>query len=130
MKNRQILSLALVVSVGAAFSTPLAASAGPPHVAPNEVGVLYHLDDAGPAKTDAQVAADLANAQAKTECLNLLRCGAIGTLKVRLGNSGEQVVAEREAAHTQPNWDASSRLGATPAASRANTNIARAASQT
>jgi hypothetical protein len=64
MKNRQVLSLALAVGAGVAFVAPFAVYAeGPSHFAPNEAGVVYHANEAGQAKSQAQVSAELADAQ-------------------------------------------------------------------
>ena len=77
MKNRQILSFALAAGVGGAFVTPLAVHAeGPSHFAPNEAGVVYHPAEAGAAKTDAQVAAELEAAQKQPNWDAAARLGA------------------------------------------------------
>jgi len=77
MKNRQILSFALAAGVGGAFVAPLAAYAeGPSHFAPNEAGVVYHPAEAGAAKTDAQVAAELEAAQKQPNWDAAARLGA------------------------------------------------------
>jgi hypothetical protein len=77
MKNRQILSFALAAGVGGAFVAPLAAYAeGSSHFAPNEAGVVYHPAEAGAAKTDAQVAAELEAAQKQPNWDAAARLGA------------------------------------------------------
>jgi len=77
MKNRQILSFALAAGVGGAFVAPLAAYAeGSSHFAPNEAGVVYHPAEAGAAKTDAQVAAELEAAQKQPNWDAAARIGA------------------------------------------------------
>jgi hypothetical protein len=77
MKNRQILSFALAAGVGGAFVAPLAAYAeGSSHFAPNEAGVVYHPAEAGAAKTDAQVVAELEAAQKQPNWDAAARLGA------------------------------------------------------
>lgn len=129
MKKRQVLPLVLAMGAGVAFIAPLVASAGPSHFAPNEAGVMYHPNEMGPAQSGAQVAADLANAQAKPEWAGMLRWGSMSTPKVGSGKSREEVLAELQAAQKQPNWDAASRLGAPIPVPKANTSTVRATAQ-
>jgi hypothetical protein len=119
MKNRQVLSLALAVGAGVAFVAPFAVYAeGPSHFAPNEAGVVYHANEAGQAKSQAQVSAELADAQKTPAGASMLRWGSMNTPKVGAAKSRAEVVAELEAAQKQPNWDAASRLGAPPASAQ------------
>lgn len=129
MNKRQVLPLVLAMGAGVTFLAPLVASAGPSHFAPNEAGVMYHPNETGPAQTEAQVAADLANAQAKPEWAGMLRWGSMSTPKAGSGKSREEVLAELQAAQRQPNWDAASRLGAPLPAPKGNTSTARATAQ-
>lgn len=130
MKNRQILSLALAVGAGAVFVAPFAAYAeGPSHFAPNEAGVVYHPAEAGAAKTDAQVAAELATARKTPDGASLLRWGSMSTPKVGASKSSAEVVAELEAAQKQPNWDAAARLGAPLPVPKSDASKARAQAQ-
>lgn len=111
MKNFQVLSLKLTLSVVAAVAAPMAAFAGPEHSASTEAGVVYHPDEAGPGRTRAEVAGELASAQATPEWASMLRWGVMGTPVAGTGKSREQVSAELQAAQKQPDWDAASRLG-------------------
>ena len=130
MKNRQILSFALAAGVGGAFVAPLAAYAeGSSHFAPNEAGVVYHPAEAGAAKTDAQVAAELEAAQKQPNWDAAARIGSMGTPTVGASKTRTEVVAELEAAQKQPNWDAAARLGAPLPAPKADTSKARAQAQ-
>ena len=132
MKSRpsQILSLVLAVGAGAALVAPLAAYAeGPSHFAPNEAGVIYHPAEAGAAKTDAQVAGELADARKTPEGASLLRWGTMSTPKVGAAKSRAAVIAELEAAQNQPNWDAAARLGAPLPTPKADTGKPRAQAQ-
>ena len=130
MKNRQILSLAFAVGAGAAFVAPFAAYAeGPSHFAPNEAGVVYHPVEAGPAKSQAQVSAELADAQKTPAGASLLRWGSMSTPKVGASKSRAEVVAELEAAQKQPNWDAAARLGAPLPAPKGDASKTRAQAQ-
>jgi hypothetical protein len=129
MNKRQVLPLVLAMGAGVAFIAPSVALAGPSHFAPNEAGVMYHPNETGPAQSEAQVAADLANAQAKPEWAGMLRWGSMSTPKVGSGKSREEVLAELQAAQRQPNWDAASRLGAPLPAPKANTIATRATAQ-
>lgn len=127
MKNFQALSFALTLSVVAAVAAPMAAFAAPEHFAPTEAGIVYHPNEAGPGKTRAEVAAELAAAQAKPEWGSMLRWGVMSTPAVGAVKSREQVSAELQAAQKQPGWDAASRLGAPLATPTARLETARAA---
>ena len=130
MKNRQILSFALAAGVGAAFVAPFAAYAeGPSHFAPNEAGVIYHPGAAGPAKSRAQVSAELADAQNTPAGASMLRWGVMNTPKMGAAKSRAEVLAELEAAQKQSNWDAASRLGAPLSAPKEDSSKARAQAQ-
>lgn len=126
MKNRRkMLPLAL-----AAFVAPLAAQAeGPTHFAPNEAGIFYHTEAAGPAKSQEQVANELAAAQKTASGASMLRWGTMNTPKVGAARTRSEVVAELEAAQKQPNWDAASRLGAPLPAPRGEAAKARTVAQ-
>jgi hypothetical protein len=127
MTNRQILSFALAVGVGAAFATPFAVQAeGPSHFAPNEAGVVYHPSEAGSVKSTAQVSAELATARTTPDGASMLRWGSVGTPKVGASKTRAEVLAELHSAQRQPNWDAASRLGAPQPVSKADTGKARA----
>jgi hypothetical protein len=127
MKNFQALSLALTLSVVAVIAAPMAAFAGPEHSAPTETGVVYHPNEAGPGKTSAQVAAELADAKSKPQWASMLRWGVMGTPAVGAVKSREEVSAELQAAQKQPGWDAASRLGVPLATPTAKLETARAA---
>lgn len=130
MKNRQILLLALAMGVSGTFAVPFAAHAeGPSHFAPNEAGVVYHQGEAGPAKSPAQVSAELAAAQKTPAGASLLRWGSMSTPKEGSGKTRAEVLAELDSAQRQPNWDAASRLGAPLPAPKADTARARAQAQ-
>ena len=111
MKNFQALSLALTLSVVAVVAAPMVAFAGPEHSAPTEAGVVYHPDEAGPGRTRAEVAGELADAQAMPEWASMLRWGVMGIPTTEGGKSREQVSAELRTAQQQPDWEAASRLG-------------------
>lgn len=130
MKNRQILSLLFAAGAGAAFVAPPAAHAeGPSHFAPDEAGVVYHPGEAGPARSQAQVSAELATAQKTPDGASMLRWGSMSTPKVGAPRTRAEVVAELEAAQKQPHWDAAARLGAPLPAPRGEASKARARTQ-
>ncbi len=128
MKNRQILPFALAVGESSAFVALLAAHAeGPFSFAPIEAGVVYHLAEAGAAKSNAQVASELATARTIPNSASMLRWGSMGTPKVGLSKTRAEVVAELEAAQKQPNWDTAARLGVSLATPKADASKALAA---
>jgi len=130
MKNRQTISLALAIGAGSAFVAPLAAYAeGPSHFAPTEAGVVYHPNEAGPSKSEAEVSAELASTQRILEGANLLRWGVMATPKVGPAKTSAEVAAELETAQTQPGWDAPTRLGAPLAAPKGDASKARTQAQ-
>ena len=102
---------------------------GPSHFAPTEAGVIYHPNEAGPTKSDAEVSAELANTQKTPEGASLLRWGVMGSPKVGPAKTSAEVAAELEAAQKQPDWDATTRLGAPLSVPKGDTSKARSQAQ-
>ncbi|RIX82828.1 DUF4148 domain-containing protein [Acidovorax cavernicola] len=119
MTNRK-MAFALATVAAAAF--PLVAGAqqtsqqhveAPAHFAATEAGIKEHPEQAGPGKSEAEVAAELRAAQANPEWAGVLRWGA----PIPVKNAGQpktraQVMAELERAQSQPGWERATRLGA------------------
>ncbi|MDZ4357060.1 MAG: DUF4148 domain-containing protein [Variovorax sp.] len=118
MTNRK---MAFALATMAAAALPLVAGAqtslqhveAPAHFAATEAGVKEHPEQAGPRKSEAEVAAELRAAQTNPDWAGVLRWGA----PIPVRNAGQpktraEVVAELERAQSQPGWERATRLGA------------------